>query len=980
MTAKIVTVEEITSNSSFWDTNPVFNDTQAQIRNFIRWAYENWGTEYVLLGGDADNGNPIVPVRKLYTNGWEIPSDMYYSCLDGSFNYDGDDKWGEPTDGEGGGDVDLMAEVYVGRACIDNETELANFVRKTLAYDNSQDPYLENVTMAGEYLGFGGVGDWGGNYKDEMINGSNAHGYNTFGIPGGIYNISTLYDKNGIMRKVTVNLSWIDFGSTTQFAFILMADDDGQQEAGYYIDDVNITIDGKSYFYDFENGTQGWSNSSSAEWELGTPVRMDPVYGGVPHGNNCWATDLDDTYENNANLWLYSPTINVSGAKNVTVSYYTWYCVEYRSGNEDDWVWIAARNNTGSWWGYRWTGCNGWSKEELKSIINSGVHIINHLGHANYDYVLKMDIGTRSPSDDIETLTNDKYFFVYSQGCMAGGFDNPNGYDCIAEELTMSEHGAFACIMNARYGYGVSYSTDGASQRYDREFWDAVFDEGMPELGRANADSKEDNLWRINEGVMRWCCYETNLLGDPETAIKIPGPPQKDVGVYSVNEPTGYNCLGSYSINATVKNYGLQAQTFIVNCSIYNSSGSLVYGDNETISNLLSGEKRDVEFDKPWVVTDEGDYAINVTTKLAGDEYGRNDYRNVTVYMYNISDVGVKEINSPTGIQTSGMHVVNATVKNYGTVSFSSISVNCSTYNVSEQIAFFDDMESGQDGWQTYDWSGGTGGDLWHITTNSYHSSSHSWYCGNDSTWTYNDNMWNALISPWINLTDAAAASLDFWMFKSMEQDYDYLYLYVYDNISGYTFIERWTGYADWAKINVDLSQFAGREIQLCFAFYSDAYVTWNGAWIDDIGIKKYVIESLEYYDEETLGISAGEEKYVEFLPWNASYGAYLVNISTSLAADSDTSNDAKTEIIRVLPSMVYVDDDFNTSTPGWGVTNFSKIQDGVDGVYPSGTVCVFNGTYNETVAIDKSVSVIGENKTGTIVDKNYYGGYAFDI
>jgi len=82
--------------------------------------------------------------------------------------------------------------------------------------------------------------------------------------------------------------------------------------------------------------------------------------------------------------------------------------------------------------------------------------------------------------------------------------------------------GAYAVIMNARYGYGEFNSTDGPSQRYDREFWDAVFNpaEGFPELGKANSDSKEDNIYRINEDCMRWCCYELNLFGDPTVAFR----------------------------------------------------------------------------------------------------------------------------------------------------------------------------------------------------------------------------------------------------------------------------------------------------------------------------------------------------------------------------------------------------------------------------------------------------------------------------
>jgi len=51
--------------------------------------------------------------------------------------------------------------------------------------------------------------------------------------------------------------------------------------------------------------------------------------------------------------------------------------------------------------------------------------------------------------------------------------------------------------MNARYGWFWAYSTDGDSQRFSREFWDAVFGENIPIISKANQDSKEDNLYLI---------------------------------------------------------------------------------------------------------------------------------------------------------------------------------------------------------------------------------------------------------------------------------------------------------------------------------------------------------------------------------------------------------------------------------------------------------------------------------------------------
>jgi hypothetical protein len=340
----------------------VGGDTPEDIREYLRTAYATLGIRYVLLGGDAD----VIPAKMLWVEGMDenvthyettMPSDLYYACLDGPYNYNGNDKWGEPTDGEGGGDVDLIAEVYVGRACVNTINEVENFVQKTVEYLSltSAETYLGDVTFAGEYLGDYGIASYGGTYLDQLVNGSSDDGYTTVGIPAEEYMINKLYDSPGY----------------------------------------------------------------------------------------------------------------------------------------------------------------NWPKSEIISRINNGVHIINHLGHAYYDYNMKMSIS------DISSLTNNNNFcFVYSQGCMAGGFDNPQGSDCMAEYLTVkTPHGAFAGIWNARYGWFWSYSTDGDSQRFHRQFWDAIFGENIKEIGRANHDSKEDNLFLIQRSCIRWVYYGTNLFGDPAVAF-----------------------------------------------------------------------------------------------------------------------------------------------------------------------------------------------------------------------------------------------------------------------------------------------------------------------------------------------------------------------------------------------------------------------------------------------------------------------------
>lgn len=328
------------------------------IRDYIKDAYVNWNIQYVLIGGD----DTIIPDPILWVYGLDenttpyetyMPSDLYYACLDGPYNYDGDNKWGEPTDGEGGGDVDLIAEVYVGRACVDNTDDVNNFVSKTVAYieKDPNDKYLKRICLAGEYLGDHGIATWGGTYLDQLIDGCTDDGYTTVGIPSDEFSIDILYDR--------------------------------------------------------------------------------------------------------------------------------------------------------TWPGHQWP------KSEIMDKINGGIHIINHVGHSYYDYNMRMD------NEDIYDFTNTKFCFIYSQGCMSGGFDYPH-YDCIAEHFTVKTNSsAFAGIWNARYGWFWSNSTDGDSQRLHRQYWDAVFGENIPEIGKANHDSKEDNLFIIGRSCIRWCYYQTNLFGDP---------------------------------------------------------------------------------------------------------------------------------------------------------------------------------------------------------------------------------------------------------------------------------------------------------------------------------------------------------------------------------------------------------------------------------------------------------------------------------
>lgn len=141
--ARILTVESINFQYSGIDL-------QERIRNCIKDYYSNYGTDWVLLGGDTQ----VIPDRKAYvplSDKPYLPCDLYYSDLDGTWNADGDLYYGEvPSD-----DINMYADVFVGRAPVSNSAEAGLFVRKVLTYEGVYDlptDYLEDALFVGEVL------------------------------------------------------------------------------------------------------------------------------------------------------------------------------------------------------------------------------------------------------------------------------------------------------------------------------------------------------------------------------------------------------------------------------------------------------------------------------------------------------------------------------------------------------------------------------------------------------------------------------------------------------------------------------------------------------------------------------------------------------------------------------------------------------------------------------------------------------------
>lgn len=729
-------------------------DDQTRIRNFIIDAYTNWGTEYVLLGGDGDagdaggeSGDDIIPARgfSAYSDS-DIASDLYYSCLDGTFDHDSDGTYGEINDGPGGGEVDLFAEVYVGRAAIDGDAELEAFVRKTIEYETGGGEYMTEVRMVGEYIGFGGVAEFGGNYLDEIITGSCNHGYCTEGFDSEpFFTTETLYDRDGT-----------------------------------------------------------------------------------------------------------------------------------------------------------------WSKSDIIGLINSNVHIINHLGHANVDYLMKFN------NSDIANLTNDRYFIGYSQGCYSGAFDNRNesgsvlASDCIAEHLTNGPNGAVAFLANSRYGWGEFDSTDGPSQHFDREFWDAVLEEKIYEISRANQDSKADNIGFLADPLIRWCYYDVNLFGDPALmirAISSYGRVEFDASVYAIPDTAEIRLydrdldLNPQAIDTAavecasdtegapetvvLSETGTSTQTFTGTIALAEGTpaadGVLQVSDGDEIT--ATYYDADDGSGSPAVVTMTADVdatppvienvaALDIADVFAAIAWSTDENAGSVVYYGTaIPPDRVESIASRTTAHEVALTGLTETTTYYYAVESADEAGNVAYDNNDGAYYTFvtktfieileDDFESGAGTWTHHgvedEWE--LGEPAFNDGPSAAHSGMNCW--GTDLDQKYNTETDAKLVSS--IYPTAANSRLSFWHWYHIEAGYDEGITQVStDGGASWVEVARYEGTsAGWVEENIDLRGLSG-DLRIRFRMHSDSSVEYAGWYIDDVRVGRLVSDGIVYRSHAIADTAGG--------------------------------------------------------------------------------------------------------------------------
>ena len=219
---KVVSTDSIYASSTG-------QDSPEKIRNFILQEYQNNNIEYVLLAGDVEH----IPYRGFYCHvqsssvyeDYNIPSDLYYSALDGNWNNNSNNKWGEI------GEDDLLPEISVARIPGSNLSELNNMINKIKSYQDT--PVLnefDKPLLAGEHLWSSPL-TWGGDYLDLLIGYHDDNGYTTIGIPTDD-NIEKLYDRDlgtwsgsTLISKINQGKSFIHHAGHSNYNYVMRLND-----------------------------------------------------------------------------------------------------------------------------------------------------------------------------------------------------------------------------------------------------------------------------------------------------------------------------------------------------------------------------------------------------------------------------------------------------------------------------------------------------------------------------------------------------------------------------------------------------------------------------------------------------------------------------------------------------------------------------------------------------------------------------------
>jgi len=179
--------------------------------------------------------------------------------------------------------------------------------------------------------------------------------------------LSKYLTNNGLAGgTATGTYSWTDVEYDTQEYFRIQAQSASLTNGMSDTIIATIPVD-----FDFDSDNENFS-STSADWEWGVPAVAGLT---TDHSGSgyCWGTDLDDNYDQGAQIMLNSVPFEAVGT-NVNITYYEWYKTESQSGYQD-YLYPQYSINDGQWMdiitGYCGNG-SSWSQRDFDVTTSVG--------------------------------------------------------------------------------------------------------------------------------------------------------------------------------------------------------------------------------------------------------------------------------------------------------------------------------------------------------------------------------------------------------------------------------------------------------------------------------------------------------------------------------------------------------------------------------------------------------------------------------
>ena len=894
----LLTVQDIDACTDYHNSDPLFDDTPAHIREFCKDAYEDWGTSYIFVAADDDQ----IPAREMdYDYESNVDADIYWSNLDNTFNADHDNDWGEENDGG----FDLYAELFIGRLTCDNPTDVCNWMNKSLFYANSYDKdYLENAAFYGgntgwtcqgddfiDYSAIKGTDDWlgpsphadgpyptwlGFNYGFETWNAEN---------PGKEYNMSVMWTAE------PPNPGWQGGSESAAINGLKNAinNDDVTLIAGIAHADAYMSLD-----------------VDDTDWE--SDYHNTKPFFIHDYGCHCGDIDPDDGVIHS--MLFHDPTELAFGCV---------YNTGYGWGNQDGTNSSSALQQK-LFWDYFFDTTNNsitplnwqlgkamaYSKNEMAPTINW----TSTGAPGSWRGIIESCLLFGDPAQRIKPP------FQPEHGIAVMNLDVD---DYVAHGETVYVEAMVANIgSNDENNILVNFTVDGA-----------VLDSTIISTLNIGHTQQVSFSWNPDYGT-----YLVGIEARPVPGENITDNNQVNKTVHVIPapdiwvSPTGFN----FNINTgdvdsdtlTIGNENWAETNLYFNVSIV---GGTWLSANPASGNVGIGSSTNLNVNVDATSLTEGYYQGYVVIDC-------NDLDEPVVYIpVNLSvvfgnDVGTVSVSTPVGQQLPGTYTVKANVYNFGSNS-NTFDVNCTIFEGGGQQT--EDFETSDGGYNHGDGPGvGTIDDWeWGAPTsgpNSAHSGSNVWATNLDGD--HSNGADSVLDTMEIDLNMfAPQPQLKYWQWydhttydcgnvkisTDSGATWDIIYPdggYTGTATSGNQGIPGEPAFTDsshefWHQVRFNLSAYEGETVEFRWHFGSTSTTTHPGWYIDDVELSSSMVRSpgdAIYYSEETISLDPYTPGIVEFSPpWDASdLGYYAIQITTLLAGDEDTSNDQVIDVVQI--------------------------------------------------------------------------------